>query len=106
MKIFGPIALFLILFGVVGCSGGGTQSMNQDYLQNAEAQGKAKRAIFDRAGGDWNAMSAEDKKEFLSYFPDEANAQKFWEMMKHPPSSGGPGIPPTGAGTGAPTTGN
>ena len=106
MKFLGPIALFIVLCGIVGCSGGGTQSMNQDYLANAEEQGKAKRAIFDKVSGDWEALSAEDKKQFISYFPDENNAKKFWEMMKHPPSSGGPGIPPTGTAPGAPGTGN
>lgn len=71
---------------VGGCSGG-TQQIDPDYLKNAEALGKERREMFTKVNGDYSKLSAEDKAKFLKGFENnEANAQKFWDMMAHPPS--------------------
>lgn len=85
------ISLCLIGFVLLGLAGGcgsaGKVELDKDYMATAEAQGKDKRAIFERANGDYNAMSSEDRTKFLSYFSNEEDAKKFWELMAHPPSS-------------------
>lgn len=58
-------------------------------MAKAEAEGKDKRAIFERAGGVYDSMTPADKTKFLSYFKSEADARKFWDLMAHPPSSMG-----------------
>ena len=82
-------------FGLVGCSGGETGKLDQGYMQNAEEIGKSRREVFVKAGGDYNALTPEDKKTYLDSFKgDETQAQKFWDFMKNPPSSTSrPGMP-------------
>jgi hypothetical protein len=79
----------IAVLGAVGCSSSGTQTLDQDYMKNAEAWGKTRKEVFDRSGGDYDKLSAEDKKAYLDTFNgDEAQARKYWELIKNPPGGG------------------
>lgn len=87
--------LILMILGtqlcLVGCSGGGKDPLNDpDYLKKSEEQGKEKRQIFLRSGGEYDKMSSEDRTKFLSFFENEEDAKAFWGIMKNPPG-GAPG---------------
>jgi hypothetical protein len=79
-------ALTLALSGM-GCGEAGPQQLDENYVKNAEQVGKQRREIFLRASGDFDAMSPEDKKAFVSGFDSEPMARKYWDVMKNPPSS-------------------
>lgn len=92
-----PVALLLaslaflgVLLTGSGCSGGSGGGIDKDYMANAEEQGKEKRQIFLRAGGNYDAMSAEDRKKYLSFFENETFAKEFWAVMANPPTSANP----------------
>jgi hypothetical protein len=84
-------ALSLVVLGT-GCSAG-PQELDKDYMANAEQLGKDRKAIFDKASGDWSKMSEDDKSKFMKGFSDEAAAQKFWDVMKSGPPGGAPPKP-------------
>lgn len=87
-------AMVAVALSGAGCGGPATGEVDKDYLQRAEQLGKQRREIFLRAEGNYDAMSAEDRKAYLDSFDgNEENARKFWYLMKNPPRSFGPEIP-------------
>ncbi len=82
-------------FLLTGCSGGSGGALDQDYLERSKVEGPQKRAIFERAGGEYDKMNSEDKQKYLSFFKQEQDAKNFWELMKNPPRS--VGVPSGGA---------
>jgi hypothetical protein len=91
MKNWLIILVLAAQLGVLGCSGGSKDPLNDpDYLKKSEEQGKEKRQIFLRSNGDYEKMSAEDRTKFLSFFENEEDAKAFWGVMKSPPG-GAPG---------------
>ena len=94
VKQFIGISLFLslIVAALCGCGDSSKVELNKDYMANAEQQGQEKRAIFERAGRNYDSMTAADKQKYLSFFENEEDAKKFWELMASPPTSNpGPG---------------
>jgi len=93
-------ALSLVAAIAVACGSTGGDTVDKDYLKNAEAVGKQRREIFLRAGTEYDKMTPEDKKAYLDTFNgNEENAKKFWDLMKYPPTQYRPGMPPNaGAG--------
>ncbi|MBL8048307.1 MAG: hypothetical protein JNJ45_06460 [Chthonomonas sp.] len=91
MKKILVIALFLVQIGLVGCSGGAKDPLNDEaYIKQSEEIGKQKREIFLRAEGDYTKMVDGDRKTYLSFFDNEEDARAFWDIMKNPPG-GAPG---------------
>lgn len=89
---------------LIGCGSTGGDTVDKDYLKNAEAIGKQRREIFLRAGTEYDKMSAEDKKSYLDSFDgNEDNAKKFWDLMKYPPTQFRPGMPSNVGGSGTQT---
>ena len=76
----------VIVISASGCSSNGPQ-VDARSIAEGEARGKAKREIFLKAGGEYDKMSAEDKKKFLSFFNNETEAKNFWNLMKTPRES-------------------
>jgi hypothetical protein len=79
------VLLGAMLFGLGGCSSQGA-GLDKTSVAQDESAGKEKKAIFDRAGGDFDKMTPEDRKKFLSYFKSEDDARKFWTVMQNPPT--------------------
>lgn len=93
-SIFKGLALALVAAAVVACGSSGGDTVDKDYLKNAEAVGKIRREIFVRSNMDYDKMTPEDKKAYLDTFQgNEENAKKFWDLMKNPPSPYGSGLP-------------
>lgn len=85
---------------LAGCADSATGKVDEDYMKNAEATGKARREVFVKTGGDYDKLDAADKAAYLKTFNgDEANAKRFWDLMKNPPSSAAPsGVDPSKVG--------
>jgi hypothetical protein len=94
----------VVLLGVlaislqVGCGSGSKVELDADYMKTAEQQGKEKRAIFERSNRNFDSMSAADREKYLSFFPNEEDAKRFWDLMSNPP--GTESAPPVGTTTG------
>lgn len=93
MKKLGWIAILVMMLGIVGC---GSKPQGGDLLNDKAAQekavevGKRKFEIFQKAGGDWDKMTPEDKKEYIGFHESEADAREYWNLQKNPPG-GAPG---------------
>lgn len=93
-SILKTLGLAFVAVVVVACGSSGGDTVDKDYLKNAEAVGKIRREIFVRSNMDYNKMTPEDKKAYLDTFGgNEENAKKFWDLMKNPPSPYGSGLP-------------
>ena len=42
------------------------------------------RQIFDKSGGNWDGLSAEDKAKYTQLAGDDAKAKMYWDKMLHP----------------------
>jgi hypothetical protein len=82
------------LFALTGCSASAPE-VDKAYLKTAAETGKDVRAMFDRAGGDYQKLSPEERERYVKSFGgDEKAAQEFWGKMKSGNvSSGGPARP-------------
>jgi len=45
------------------------------------------RKIFDKAGGNWDSLTAADKAEYTRLAGDDAKAQAMWKTMSGPPGA-------------------
>lgn len=89
MKLWSLFAIIAVSLGVIGCSAGSKDPMTDAGAEKqAENIGKQKRAIFLRSNSEYEGMSAEDKKTYVGFFQNEADARAYWDIMKNPP--GGP----------------
>jgi|GEM_PF-2723706 hypothetical protein len=85
---------FVVLFGLMiaaifGCNGPSNE-LDTKHLESATQDAYKIREIFDKAKGDYSALSPEDKAEFVRLAgDDEAAATRRWEYMKNPPPRGG-----------------
>ncbi len=94
------LSLLALGLAMVAGIGGGCQPeggpIDPAYLKSAEETGKVNREIFVKAGGDYDKMTPEDRTRFLANFKnDEAQAKRFWDLMKNPPGQNGvlqPGV--------------
>lgn len=80
---------------LTGCGAQG-QAVDKDYMAKAEAKAGDIRVIFDKVGGNWDAMTAEDKAAYVANFKDEAEAKAAWDVMISPPPRGGMSSPAAG----------
>lgn len=83
-------AILLALLGVFvlsGC-GAGTQEVDQGYVQKSTENAKLARSIFDANKGQWDSVSAADKKKLAEAYGSDANAKKVWDLMVAPPAGG------------------
>ena len=69
------------LTGLVACGD------NNKTLENPVVtvdQAKRSREIYEKASGDWNAVSAADKAEMVKFYGDEEKAKAIWATMSQP----------------------
>jgi hypothetical protein len=80
---------------VGGC--GDTPEMTEESMNAMQDKGEKARQIFDAVNGDYDAMTPEQKKDYMSINPSwtEADARMNWDFMKNPPG-GAPMGPSTG----------
>lgn len=72
---------------IVGC-GSGT-STPEPLATKAEVNNIVEmRKYFDKAGGDWNKLSAEDQAAYTKLAGDSTKAQAMWNNMASPTGSG------------------
>jgi len=114
MKVFRTGAAVIAALGFVGlvatsgCSGdsGKPQSIaSEERVQEIVEM----RKIYDKSGGNWDALSAEDKAAYIKLAGDEQKAKTMWTTMSTPMGSepntaAAPNIPMGGAQP-APATG-
>jgi hypothetical protein len=94
------LSLLALGLAMVAGVGAGCQPENAGvdpaYMKTAEEAGKVNREIFVKVGGDYDKMTPEDRAKFLANFKnDEAQAKRFWDLMKNPPGQNGvlqPGV--------------
>jgi len=85
LTLLGIVAVLV----AVGC--GAEQKMDESYLKNAPEVGKTRYEIQQKAKGDWNALTPEDKTAYVKTFNgDENQAKTYWENIKKGPPRGGP----------------
>lgn len=82
------LAAFSSTVLIAGCGAQG-QATDEAYVKQAEAKAGDIRAIFDKVGGKWEALTPEDKSAFVANFKDEAEAKSAWELMLNPKPRGG-----------------
>jgi len=88
MKRLLPLLAFVVT--AFGCGGPGPDPKVED--NRLEAAQKV-RVAFDKVGGNYNALSAEEKGELLKLFDgNEQNLQQTWNLMlnKGQTQTGGP----------------
>ncbi len=93
MKVTGAFFLAMLLLaglGVSGCSESETGQLDKGYMATAEELGKTRKELFDKAKGDFDALSPEDKQKFINTFESksEESARKYWDVIKNPPTAG------------------
>jgi hypothetical protein len=92
MKILGKAFLFIGLFASVlttqtGCSNAGTEkeAMDQfspEVLKTAQTSQERQKALFKKAGGNYENLSAEEKAEFVQLNNGiEATAKQSWGYL-------------------------
>lgn len=83
------ITALLSIVLLAGC-GAGPQAIDQASIEKSTDNAKLARSLFDSSKGDWNAVSAEDKKKLSDAYGSEKAAQTVWESMKNPPNGSQP----------------
>lgn len=93
------VAFFLVLMGAWALSGCAPDPTPEGAaaIMSVDAA-KETRQIFDRAGGNWDALTPADKARLIELNNTEEQAQQTWELMKNPPGATPSGIP-NAAGT-------
>lgn len=92
---------FLGIAFSTGCSS--TPGQPESIASEARVQEIVEmRKLFDKAGGKWEALSAEDQAAYIKLAGDEAQAKTMWTTMSTPmgsdPNTGAaPNIPMGGA---------
>ncbi len=71
---------------LAGCSNTEKTNFSEQDMEKSRLSGEKKREIFNRANGEYDQMSPEDKKAFTSMFKNEEDARKAWSVMKNPPT--------------------
>lgn len=106
MKSVLLLALTLTMFVAAGCSG--SNEPDPQLEAKREAAAKNVRDIYDRAGGNWDALTAADKASLLKEFDNkEENAKRMWDLIKSKsgPARSGATPPPAGASMGSSSMG-
>jgi hypothetical protein len=92
MKLFSQfVVASLVLIGassLCGC-GAGPQAVDQDYVKKSTENAQLARGLFDSKQGNWDGLSASEKKKLGDAYGSEEAAKKVWETMAHPPVGGG-----------------
>lgn len=85
------LSIFAIvsIFALAGC-GAGPQAIDEASIQKSTDNAKLARSLFESTKGDWNAVSADDKKKLADAYGSEKAAQTVWETMKNPPMGSQP----------------
>lgn len=74
----------LLIFSFTpGCSGG-TSKPQSIASEERVGQLVEMRKLFDKAGGKWDSLTAEEKAEYTRLAGDEAKAQAMWKTMSSP----------------------
>jgi hypothetical protein len=89
MKLSPTTAALLVLLSastvgaISGCSSG---SGKPESIASEERVGQIveMRKYFDKAGGNWDALSAEDKAAYTKLAGDDKKAQTMWRTMSTP----------------------
>ncbi|MCW5940934.1 MAG: hypothetical protein KIS66_01795 [Fimbriimonadaceae bacterium] len=92
------LAIATLAFGaLVGCNSGPGKP---ESIATEEKVSKAveMRQMFDKVGGDWNKLTADEQKQFTEFAGDAQKAEFVWYRMGHPGATDGPG------GSGAPSS--
>ena len=87
----GVVALGSLL-SAVGCSGGPQEVDHKDEEKRVQ-EAKNLRSYFDKANGDYNALSDVDRAAFIQASGGEEKARQNWDLMKYGPSRGNAGPP-------------
>lgn len=82
------IAAATLAIFVVGC-GAGPQPLADNENKKSYENAKVARSIFDANGGDYDKVSAADKKKLIDMYGDEKAITILWSGMKNPPMGGG-----------------
>ena len=93
MKVTGAFLLAALLMAglsITGCGESETGQLDKGYMASAEELGKTRKELFDKAKGDFDALSPEDKQKFINTFENKTEdvARKYWDVIKNPPTSG------------------
>lgn len=75
------VTVSAFLAGCGSSDGGKPQSIATNEQVNKIVE---MRTIFDKAGGKWEILTAEDKAEFTKLAGDDAKAQSMWKTMSTP----------------------
>jgi hypothetical protein len=90
MKIVLTLISICSLTMVLGC-GSGSQDP-QSIASPAEVNNIVEmRTYFDKAGGDWNKLSADDQAAYTKLAGDATKAQAMWTRMSGPIGGAVPG---------------
>ena len=81
------ISLFAMSCILAGCSTGPQEIAKAD-IQQATDNAANTKSLFDSVEGDFDKLSAVDKKKLTERYKSEAVAKKLFETMKHPPLGG------------------
>ncbi len=79
-----------------GDSQGQDSAEQKKNLENAQTM----RSYFDKAGGNYENLTAEDKAAYVKQCGSEEKAQQNWNLMKSGPGAADRSAPPAGGGTG------
>jgi hypothetical protein len=81
-------ALVVSSIGMVSGCDSGPGGKPQSIATDAEVNNIVEmRKIFDKAGGNWDTLSSEEKAQFTKLAGDDAKAQTRWKSMSTPMGS-------------------
>jgi hypothetical protein len=87
--------LLIVLSGALMVGGCDNQNVDQKAVDAGVNRFKVLRPLYEKAQGNWDNLTAEDKETFIDMHKgNEESAKKTFDFMKGPP--GGPG-PQSGA---------
>ena len=73
------LLLLVVAFFATACGSGPNPKVETDRLESATKM----RALFDKTGGDYQKLTAEDRAELMKMFDNnEANVKQSWQFMK------------------------
>ena len=84
VKSFVAVVAVVGIGVVSGCDsgpGGTPQSIATDQQVNNMVEA---RKFFDKAAGNWDSLTAEDKAQFNKLAGDEAKGKTLWQTMANP----------------------